>query len=75
LERNQPGNSAQKLVFDAVIFRMISSSAAESCHCKWNGIDIEEVDIYFVFIFTAKLTRMAFEITQSVISFCTGRAG
>jgi hypothetical protein len=57
-----PGNIAQKFVFDAVIFRMISSSAAESCHGKWNGIDIEVVDIFFVFIFTAKLyARMAFE--------------
>ena len=32
-----PGNIAQKFVFDAVIFRMISSSAAESCHCKGTG--------------------------------------
>jgi hypothetical protein len=57
-----PGKIAQKFVFDAVIFRMISSSAAKSCHCKWNGIDIEEVDNLFAFIFvTAKLTRMAFE--------------
>jgi len=52
-----PGNNAQKFVFDAVIFRMISASAAESCQCQWNGIDIEEVDGFFVFIFSAKLTQ------------------
>jgi predicted nicotinamide N-methyase len=69
-----PGNIAQKLVFDAVIFRMISSSAAKSCHCKWNGIDIEEVDIFFVFIFTAKLTRMAFEI-NAISDFFLHRPG
>ena len=45
-----PGNIAQKFVFDAVIYRMISSPshAAASCHCQWNGIDIEEVDDFFV---------------------------
>ena len=52
-----PGNNAQKYVFDAVIFRMISA-AAESFQCQWNGIDIEEVDVFYVFIFTAKLTGM-----------------
>lgn len=54
-----PDNIAQKFVLDAVIFKMISSSAAASCHCQWNGIDIEEVDYFFCVIFIAKFTTMA----------------
>jgi hypothetical protein len=42
-----PGNIAQKFVLDAVILKMISTSASKSFHCQWNAIDIEEVDFFF----------------------------
>ena len=41
-----PGNRAQKFALDAVILRMISTSALQSCNCQWNAMDIDEVNVF-----------------------------
>ena len=41
-----PGNKTQKFVLDAVIVRMISTSALESCNCQWNAMDIDKVSVF-----------------------------
>ena len=61
-----PANIAQKFVFDAVILRIISSSAPKSCHCQWNAIDIDEVDV-FCFLSLSELTGMAYAADGCII--------